>query len=432
MNHRRVGRWLGMSLLALCATMTGGPALAKTVLTIAPWGGMGDKNQGGLLEQYLAEYQKLRPDIEFQVLSLPMNSYDGLPKLLLLPEMPDIVETHLSLLPELMKAGVPAPAPTDVAQRARRFFFRPVLQPMEQGGRLYGLPTEYQLYALAYNQRVFAEEGFAGPPQTWPELRLLAAKGSKLDANGRVIRWGFGFPGGWAGHGEASTHAFLALLWSNNGTYLDEEGRPHLTDPPALETIQFLADLALEKLLTLNGWGNLPNNTVFMAIAPSWSRSGYVSAMKDDFANAATSLIPHGKGTFATTQYGWGFIVPSKAKNAREAWEFLSWLTMQEGPNGLTRTGLAMARLGSVPTNPQDLRNRPELNKELFWRGFMQGMNVARPEPGFPRIMVRWKELGKALEPVLQGRVPPPQGAAEAQKNVLNALTGPEPAGGNT
>lgn len=420
--NRLVRGSIAATSLALVIGSVGHGVSAKTVLTIAPWGGMGDKNKGGVMEQLIAEYQKLRPDVEFDVISLPMNSYDGLPKLLLMPEVPDLVETHLSLLPELMKANLPSPMPTDMEARARRFFFKPVLEPLEIQGRLYGLPTEYILYALGYNNRLFEEEGVAGPPQTWEELRLLASKSTRRDPTGRVTRVGFGFPGGWAGHGEAATHAFLALLWSNNGTYIDNQGRARLSDPPAQQTVEFLTNMMRDQSASLVGWDGIPNGTTFMAITPSWARGGFSSAMGADFVNASTSLIPRGAGPYATTQYGWGFFVPTKAKNAKEAWEFLNWLTMQEGPGGLTRTGLAMANLGSVPTNPIDLQARRDLHTANFWRGFVAGMNVARPEPSYPQIMNRWKELGKALEPVLQLRISPVQGVADAQRTITRVL----------
>ncbi len=395
---------------------------AKTVLRVAPWGGMGDRNKGGLLEQYIEEYKKVRPDVEIEVLG-QIPTYDFLPKLLLMPEMPDILETHLGWFPELMQAGIPSPVPADIQQQMRRFFFAPTLIPFTYSGQLYGIPTEYQLYALGYNKRLFEEAGFSGPPETWADLRLIASKATKLNPNGTIARAGFRFSGyGWAGGGEGETHTFLALLRSNNGVYVDEKRRAQLDRPEALETMEFLVDMIRQQIAVPNGWGGIPEGTTFMAIIPSWARGGFAQAMGADFANAATSLIPHGKGNFATTQYGWGFIVPTKAKNAKEAWEFLRWLTLQEGPNGLTRTGQAMANLGSIPTNPVDLRARRELQSHSFWRGFIEGMNYAQPEPGYPQIFVRWKELGKALEPVLRLQISPVQGLADAQRRIQTVL----------
>lgn len=81
-----------------------------------------------------------------------------------------------------------------------------------------------------------------------------------------------------------------------------------------------------------------------------------------------------------------------------------------------------MANLGSIPTNPADLRVRDELNIHPFWRGFLDGMTVARPEPPYPDIFGRWKELGIALEPALRLEIPAVQGLREAQDRISRAF----------
>src|SRR5690606_13211316 len=98
------------------------------------------------------------------------------------------------------------------------------------------------------------------------------------------------------------------------------------------------------------------------------------------------------------------------------------WLTMREGTLGMTPTGRAVARLGSIPTNPSDLAMQEELRVHPFWKGFLDGLNVARPEPSYPNIFGRWKELGIALEPVLALEIPPSQGLREAQARITRAL----------
>jgi len=402
-------------------TMAVGTTEATTVLTVAPWGGMGDRVQGGL-EEILAEYQAIRPDIEFEVLA-QIPTYEYLPRLMLMPEMPDILETHLGWFPELMAVGIPTPVPHTLQEQAISFFFQQPLQPLLYDGVLYGLPTEYQLYALGYNRRIFDELGFGGPPETWEELRELAAKGTRRTGDGVLERIGFRFSGlGWAGGGEGETHTFLALLWSNGGYYVNEAGRPGLDQPEALETLEFLVGMLREEIALADGWGGIPEGTTLMAVIPSWARNGFEVAMGADFANASTSLIPRGKAGFATTQYGWAFIVPRGAKNPEEAWKFLEWLTMREGSVGTTPTGRAMARLGSIPTNPHDLAMQEELGVHPFWRGFLDGLTFARPEPPYSNIFGRWKELGTALEPVLRLEIPPSQGLREAQERVTRAL----------
>ncbi len=250
----------------------------------------------------------------------------------------------------------------------------------------------------------------------------MAARGTQRHTDGSVRRIGFRFYGeGWASGGDSELHTYLSFLWGNNGTYIDETGRPGFDGIEALETLEFLTGMVRTGIAEANGWYGLDNGASFMAVIPSWSRETLLSPMGTDFSIAST-LIPYNRGYHATAQYGWAFFVPSTALHPKEAWEFLDWSTMRTESSQLTRTGRAMHWLGSVPTNPHDLRYRPELHTETFWTGFIEGMNYARPEPHFPRILACYEAVGAALGPVMQLRVPPAQGLAEAQQKVAAIL----------
>jgi multiple sugar transport system substrate-binding protein len=409
--------------IVMSVLLVGVAGATKTVLTVMPWHGMGDYNVGGMREQLAREYEAARPDVEVEILErLPIQEF--ILKLMLMPEMPDVIEAHLGWFPELMQAGIPSALPAELDRKAKKFFFQPVLQPILHGGRLYAIPTEYQLYALGYNTRVWEEAGIVDPPETWADLKQIALKGTQRHPDGSIKRIGLRFSGIDSRaniHGEYETHTFMSFLWSNSGYYIDESGRPGFDRPEALETAEFLTEMLRTDVALANGYGGLDSGTSFMAVIPAWSRKALRAAMPGGFTITST-LIPYNRGTHATVQYGWGFIVPSGAKYPQEAWEFLDWLTMRTESNELTRAGKAMQWLGSVPTNPHDLRYRRELHEEEFWKGFIDGMNVARPEPHFPQILSRWKLVAAALNPVMRLQWPPAQGLAEAQQRISAAL----------
>jgi len=420
-------RWQQVRLAVVCTllllVLVSAVGVTKTVLTVVPWHGMGDYNKGGMRESLAAEYEALRPDIEIQILErLPIQEF--ILKLMLMPEMPDVIETHLGWFPELMDAGIPSALPPDLDSKAKRFFFQPVLQPIVHGGRLYAIPTEYQLYALGYNTRIWAEAGMVEPPKTWDELRQMARKGTQRNPDGSIKRIGLRFSGidpREEKHGEYETHTYLTFLWGNDGYYVDDTGRPGFDRPEALETVEYLTEMVRTEVAQADGWYGLNADSAFMAIVPAWQRNELRAAMPDGFT-IASSLIPYNKGNHATVQYGWGFIVPSKAKHPEEAWEFLDWLTMRTEGAELTRSGKAMQWLGSVPTNQNDLRYRKELHEETFWEGFIQGMDVARPEPHFPQILSRWKVVAEYLSPIMSLQVPPAQGLSEVQWRIASML----------
>ena len=160
-----------LSTMVLVA-LTLSTAAAKKVLTIHPWSSMGDSS---MMEQIVAEYEALNPDVEIEIIGR-IPTYEFLMKLMLMPQMPDIVECHLDWFPELMAAGIPAPLPDDLDAEARRFFLAPTLQSLIYDGRLYGIPTTYVLYSLGYHQDLFDDIGLNQVPQTWQELEQAARR----------------------------------------------------------------------------------------------------------------------------------------------------------------------------------------------------------------------------------------------------------------
>ena len=120
-----------MAMIAL--TLSTGAA--KKTLTIHPWSSMGERVPGSIMEEIVAEYEALNPDVEIEIIGKIPN-YEFLMKLMLMPQMPDIVECHLDWFPELMAAGIPVPLPPYLDAEARRFFLAPTLQPLIHHGRL--------------------------------------------------------------------------------------------------------------------------------------------------------------------------------------------------------------------------------------------------------------------------------------------------------
>jgi multiple sugar transport system substrate-binding protein len=408
-----------MSLLLLMSVAAGA---AKTVLTIHPWSSMGDRAAGGMMEQLVAEYEALNPDVEIEIIA-QIPTYEFLLKLMLMGQMPDIVECHLGWFPELLAADIPSPIPADLQAEMRRFFFAAPLKPFERNSTLYGVPTTYIVYALAYHQDIFDGLGLMKPPQTWEELERVSRKGTKMDASGAVTRSGFSFPGaGWISSPEAPSLTLQGWLRSNGGYYIDEQGRPGLDRPEAVETLDFLTGLVRERIAVADGWGVFPKQTAAMAIVPDYYRPSMMTSMGDSFSQVRTALIPRGKGDFATAQFGWGYFVPRNALHPEEAWKFLKWYALTPGQGDMTRLGTAMAR-GYIPINNVDMRaRRQQMISEPFWAGYVAGMEVAHPEPPYPQIFKRWDALGAALQPVIRLQVPPLEGLRQAQVKIAEIL----------
>ncbi|MCB0099628.1 MAG: extracellular solute-binding protein, partial [Caldilineaceae bacterium] len=66
-------------------------------------------------------------------------------------------------------------------------------------GKLYGIPNEVSIYACYVNKALFADAGLdadADFPATWEEMKDVAEKLTKRDADGKLVQQGFDFDWG--------------------------------------------------------------------------------------------------------------------------------------------------------------------------------------------------------------------------------------------
>ncbi|OUC07017.1 hypothetical protein RY27_17450 [Litorilinea aerophila] len=105
-------------------------------------------------------------------------------------------------------------------------------------GSVYGLPRDVSVEVLYYNKDIFDEVGVEYPNEnwTWDDFVAAAEQLTVVEPSGRVARYALGMEGGkWQ-------------LWvgQNRGSILDDMRNPSrctLTEPEAMEGIQFFADL---------------------------------------------------------------------------------------------------------------------------------------------------------------------------------------------
>ena len=134
-----------------------------------------------------------------------------------------------------------------------------------------------------------------------------------------------------------------------------------------METLDFMVNLVRQNMAIADGWRDFGKQRSAMAIIPNYERPGLVTTLGESFPSLKTALIPRGKGDFATTQFGWGYFVPSTAQHPEEAWKFLEWYTMKQTSEGMKPIGKALP-LRNVPTNTIDMRVvRQQMVSEPFW-----------------------------------------------------------------
>lgn len=157
-EYGKVRRSLAVLLLPIVFVLVlSAASQAKTVVTMT-----GHEYTRQMFEQHAAEYMELHPDVQLEFLFVNTATDQGINKLLTMTVgdmMPDVIHGFIGVTVGLLNAGVMDPMPPQLAAEAKAFFLPPVLPSVTYNGQLYGVPTENQLYALGWNQRLFNEAG---------------------------------------------------------------------------------------------------------------------------------------------------------------------------------------------------------------------------------------------------------------------------------
>jgi multiple sugar transport system substrate-binding protein len=331
-----------------------------------------------------AAYERTHPDVDvtFQTVSFDQL----LPKLTAARaagQMPDVVHVYDLWLPDFVAGDALATPPAGVASDIKRNYGPSSVRAATVGGRVWGYPTELDAYLLLYNKKAFREAAIAKPPTTWKELEADAAKLTKRDASGKLVRSGFTVITGWD---SGVVHPFLSLLWSNGGRFIDASGKHALVnDARGLETLNLYLAMIRQKSIDLkqNFLEDFLNGRSAMTIMANWWRAGLKTGFKDGFANVGVAPIPVGPHGRRSTplQYNWAWVVSKSSENTAEAWKLVQWLNTPRG--GFSPTGTFLTtELGVIPSRTPDQKSTArKFRSDPFMQTYIQWLGRARPEP---------------------------------------------------
>ncbi|ABV32787.1 MULTISPECIES: ABC transporter substrate-binding protein [Pseudothermotoga] len=375
-------------LISIFVIITSGFAKTKIILAVH-WSdyqveGIKDENGNIMvkgLRQYVEEYQKLNPDTEIEIQSVPFDEYL---KRILISHTSGVISDVYILYSlwgvQLSDSMILDQVPKDIVEKVKSDFVRPAIDGATIDGKIWGVPIEVDNYALVFNKKLLKEAGFTNPPETWDELVEMAPKLTKRNPDGTISQYGFAFLSGWD---SAVVHPYLALLYSNNGKLFEDDfSRCLLDSKEAIETLE--AELKLFK----NGgtdpaasvW-NFPAGKVAMMIMATWYETSLKLGFKDQYEEiVGVAPIPYLKKP-ATAGYTWFIAVDNASKNKKQAWDFVRWLTLDKS-GGYTRMGELMAKnIGSIPPNKADINFfQSELN-DLYTSIFVKELEHTHQEP---------------------------------------------------
>ena len=289
-------------------------------------------------------------------------------------------------------------------------------------GKIYGLPSEFNVTAFAINTAQFEEVGLdpAAPPATWEEVGTMGQELVVRDGD-TMTRRGFDFlylHEGWY-HNQLGT-----LLLQTGGRYVAEDGTTvTVNQPEAVEALQIWYDMIHEYQIAdpniASREATVPyqdflDGKVSMSLMNPWGM-GLVTPESAVYENYAIVPLPqHDLDNPVTPLYAYYWAVNAQTTDERKreaAFKLVSFLASQPGP-WLKNVNFIQPRLGW-----EDLEEAQAFPFFDVWAGEMlkgQFLPVTPKGPEIDNIMQQTIESS-----VLTGV--PPQEAMDAAATQIEA-----------
>lgn len=361
-----------------------------------------------LLQELVDEFEKQHPHIRVQITPEAGDFNDKLAVLMATGLAPDVAFIDANNFRPFVEAGQFMNL-SEMIERDPDFYptdyFPWALDSLRYKGDLYALPYDGGTYALYYNQDHFDLAGMGYPDDQWTVWDLQDAA-KKLTVRGpeHIERFGVDL-NGWS---------FWLWVWAFGGEVLaPDNSRTLLGEPPAVEALEWMADLMLQDESMYNYSYSLPFEVSFPSQRVSMVTYGYwfVSDYRQVDFNWDVAPIPRGH---VRAGLGWysGFAIPKGARHPEEAWEFVRWLTSEEANRKIASLGVAMPAMISVAASP-DFQDATPPNNNLAWYQFAESVRIPpyharfeemQNEIMYPELMKAWmgqQSVTNALENII-------------------------------
>ncbi len=364
-------------------------------------------DQRAPLTPCLREYERLHPDIAIVHRQL---SFRDLLQSLFLSRMggqpPDIYNLSTTWTKQLVDSGALATPPAAITNYVQQGYLSNTTAAITSNGKLWGIPSETDVYMLVYNKLRFARNGITHPPTTTSEWVADAAMISKANRQGQLIVSGFT-----VGSSQNQIVApFLTLLYSNGQQLLSADQKStNLNTPAARNALDAEVQLFHDKGAV---WGTVPyqfpSGALGMMIVPNWFNRPLHQGFEAKFdQTVAVAPIPAGSN-WRTLQYGFFWSVDANSPHPAESWALLQWLNTAQQPGGRSCMGNMLMALGGLTGNRQDLTaSARELNTP-FMQPFVDALSSGRAlaQPSIPHANEIEALTSKYLERAMLGVVP--------------------------
>lgn len=351
---------------------TTAPAASTDGATTIKWGMWGDAEELKSHQAVADAFMAANPDIKVQIDAAPWNDYNTKLRTLIASgsaDVPDVFFYGFNVEDLVTQGAIEDLTPlAEASGYDLKDYWPGILDRATVNGDVYGLVRDADASVLYYNKDIFDEVGVAYPTDawTWDDLKAAAEKLSKIEANGRVTRYGLGMEGGKAD----------AWMRANGGGYVDDFAKPTkciLDTPESLAAVTYFHDLisnnfAMKPADLSAGGGDsaaFQQGKVAMIIQNASRIPGFNTANLN-YDIAPIPLAPNGQRVAEAAGASWHLSSKSAHKDA--AWTFMEFLQSAEGGQKIyAASGGMFPALRSMVASPafQDPNQKPA-NRAAF------------------------------------------------------------------
>ena len=356
------------------------------------------------MNNLLAEYKKVKPDVEIQFRPTNPPDYNATLRLQLEGGTgPDLMYSRsYATGRELFNAGYFGDC-SDIPGVKQNFAPANVSPWQMPDGKIFAVPFIAVSHGVYYNKTIFQKEGLS-VPQTWEDFLALcgtlASKGYTPLANGLGDEW------------DILEVYFLGMLPNFIGGASErvkyETGEKKLNDDNFVAAFQAMADSAkyLPKgyeAVTYNDSQALFNTQqAVMFMDGSWTAGVYVDANFDWGVFAMPA--PKGKATAVCFQSDAAITWNAKTKHPQECKDFLAWIASRDGAT----IAAAALPLGMFPMVNFQIQIANKYANEFL------SLNSGKETDArfvWPKFMDLYAPMNQAVIQVIKGEITPRQAA---------------------
>jgi multiple sugar transport system substrate-binding protein len=311
-----------VACLALAACPSGQNESGKTHLRFS--GYAGNPAETDLVKKLVAEFNAAHDDIEVSYEPVPGQYVPKILTMLVANTAPDVFYLDIAFFKPFLQKNVLRPLDDYLARAgiAKEEFLPRLVEGFSDKGTLYGIPKDFNAYALFYNKDIFDEQGLDYPDASW-DLERLRATAKKLTKPGRA--------------GFVLTHdtcdRYLPVARMYGARLFTDAGRVAIDSPEAREALRFYAGLKRDdhaaiypsEVGTSQVGDAFGRGLAAMAFEGSW----IIPYLKSTYPNVRYGVAPLPRGPVGRSNFLFtvAYVIPKGSKNPDAAWKLIEHLT---------------------------------------------------------------------------------------------------------